>query len=88
MSKKKIIEDIIYNSLQNVNKLLPKNNKINKDKFEIKNNKLFDSLNYVTFLVHVNKNFKLKFKKDPKLFNQDIFKDSEHLIRYLLKKIK
>ena len=88
MSKEKSIKTIILNSLQNVNKLLTKNKKITSKKFKIKNNEIFDSLNYVTFVVEVNKNFKLKFKKDPKLFNQDVFKDSEHLIKYLTKQIK
>ena len=88
MSKEKLIEIIILNSLRNVNKLLPKNRKITSKKFKIKNNQIFDSLNYITFLVEVNKNFKLKFKKDTRLFNQDVFKDSEHLIKYLTKQIK
>tara|TARA_Y100000389_G_C17465880_1_gene525491 strand:+ start:3403 stop:3669 length:267 start_codon:yes stop_codon:yes gene_type:complete len=88
MSKEKLIKTIILNSLQNVNKLLAKNKKITSKKFKIKNNEIFDSLNYVTFVVEVNRNFKLKFKKDPKLFNQDVFKDSEHLIKYLTKQIK
>jgi hypothetical protein len=88
MSKEKSIKTIILNSLQNVNKLLTKNKKITSKKFKIKNNEIFDSLNYVTFVVEVNKNFKLKFKKDPKLFNQDVFKDSEHLTKYLINQIK
>ena len=85
MSKEKFIKTIILNSLKNVNKLLSKNKKITSKKFKIKNNVIFDSLNYVTFIVEVNKSFRLKFKRDPKLFNQDIFKDSEDLAKYLIK---
>ena len=84
MSKQKLIESIIFNSLQNVNKLLPKNKKIKSKKFKIKNNSVFDSLNYVTLIVEINKNFKLTFKKDPKLFNQDVFKDSTDILKFLM----
>ena len=85
MSKKKEIDTIISNSIDNLNKLLSNNKKIKYNKFKIKNNKIFDSLNYVTFIVELSKNFKLKFKKDPNLFNQDIFKDSEDLSKFLSK---
>lgn len=85
MGKEKLIETIIFNSLQKVNKLLPKNEKINAKKFKIKNNSVFDSLNYVTFIVDINKNFKSKFKKDPKLFNQNVFKDKDDILNYLMK---
>tara|TARA_B100000035_G_C20702278_1_gene423169 strand:- start:306 stop:572 length:267 start_codon:yes stop_codon:yes gene_type:complete len=85
MSKEKLINEIILNSLQNVNKLLSKNKRIKGKKFKIKDNNSFDSLNYVTFLVEVNKRYKLKFKKDPKLFNQEVFKNSEELCLFLSK---
>ena len=85
MSKKKEIDTIISNSIDKLNKLLSNNKKIKYNKFKIKNNKIFDSLNYVTFIVELSKNFKLKFKKDPNLFNQDIFKDSEDLSKFLSK---
>lgn len=85
MSKKKEIDLIISNSIHKLNKLLSNNKKIKYNKFKIKNNKIFDSLNYVTFIVELSKNFKLKFKKDPNLFNQDIFKDSEDLSKFLSK---
>ena len=85
MGKEKLIDTIIFNSLQKVNKLLPKNEKIKAKKFKIKNNSVFDSLNYVTFIVDINKNFKSKFKKDPKLFNQKEFKDKDDILNYLIK---
>ncbi len=88
MSKEKILDNIINVSVQKVNKLLPKSKRITSKEFKIKNNMLFDSLNYVTLLVELVKNFKKKFNKDPKLFDHIVFKDRNELKNYLKKKSK
>tara|TARA_B100000530_G_C15929811_1_gene476420 strand:+ start:906 stop:1172 length:267 start_codon:yes stop_codon:yes gene_type:complete len=88
MSKEKILDNIINASIQKVNKLLPKSKRIISKEFKIKNNKLFDSLNYVTLLVELVKNFKKNFNKDPKLFDHIVFKDRKELKNYLKKKSK
>ena len=55
MRNDKLIEIIINKAITRINFLLPKTKKIIIKNFKIKNNKLFDSLNYVTFLIEVDK---------------------------------
>tara|TARA_B100002052_G_C15313032_1_gene346308 strand:+ start:181 stop:444 length:264 start_codon:yes stop_codon:yes gene_type:complete len=87
MSKEKILDEIINTSIEKVNKLLPKSKRIVSKQFKIKDNNLFDSLNYVTLLVELNKNYKKNFNKDLKLFDHNVFKDRKELKNFL-KKIK
>jgi hypothetical protein len=87
MRNDKLIEIIINKAITRINFLLPKTKKIIIKNFKIKNNKLFDSLNYVTFLIEVDKECKKKFSKKINLFDQKPFLDKNHLKKFLLKKL-
>ena len=88
MKNKKNIEDVITEGISEINLLLPKNKKIKKNNFKIHGNPSFDSLNYVTFILSIEKRLKAKLKKNIDLINSNVeFKNKEQLIKYILKNL-
>ena len=85
MKKESIIDDIIYESLNEINLLLPKNKKIKKNNFKILDNPHFDSLNYVTFILSIEKKVKKNLKKNIDLINTEkTFKNKAQLLNHIL----
>ena len=79
-----IIDNIIQESIKELNLLIPPKKKINPSKFTIEKNDVFDSLNYVTFLISIEKQCKKFSKKTINLSNGDkIFKNREDLKKFL-----
>jgi len=88
MNKSKQLEIIIYESLDEINVLLPTKKKIKKGNFSIKKNSLFDSLNYITFLLNLEKKIKSRFRKNVNLYDLDIiFENKNELFKYIFNKI-
>lgn len=83
-----VIDNIISESIKELNLLIPDKKKINPNKFYIEKNDVFDSLNYITFLISLEKQFKKISKKSINLSNRDkIFKNREDLKKFLIKNI-
>ena len=83
-----VIDNIILESIKELNLLIPDKKKINPNKFYIEKNDVFDSLNYITFLISLEKQFKKISKKSINLSNRDkIFKNREDLKKFLIKNI-
>ena len=82
------IDNIISESIKELNLLIPDKKKINPNNFIIEKNDVFDSLNYITFLISLEKQFKKISKKSINLSNRDkIFKNREELKKFLIKNI-
>lgn len=83
-----VIDNIISESIKELNLLIPDKKKINPNKFYIEKNDVFDSLNYITFLISLEKQFKKISKKSINLSNRDkIFKNREDLKKFLIQNI-
>ena len=83
-----VIDNIISESIKELNLLIPDKKKINPNKFNIEKNDVFDSLNYITFLISLEKQFKKISKKSINLSNRDkIFKNREDLKKFLIQNI-
>ena len=83
-----VIDNIISESIKELNLLIPDKKKINPNKFYIEKNDVFDSLNYITFLISFKKHFKKISKKSINLSNRDkIFKNREDLKKFLIQNI-
>jgi len=86
---KAVIDNIIQESIIDLNLLIPDKKKINHKKFIIEKNEVFDSLNYLTFLISVEKQCKKISKKSINLSNSNkIFKNRQDIKKFLQIKLK
>lgn len=83
-----VIDSIIRESIKELNLLIPDKKKVNPNNFSIEKNDIFDSLNYITFLISLEKQCKKISKKSINLSNSDkIFKNREDLKKFLNKNL-
>lgn len=84
-----LIDNIIQESIKELNLLIPDKKKINHKEFFIEKNEVFDSLNYLTFLISVEKQCKKISEKSINLTNSNkIFKNRQDIKKFLQTKIK